>query len=114
MSRTGAVDVAAFGKYLLPPSLACIPCDDSGLDGTEIRNIKLRIGFRYKCSPYQLGECIRNIFVQELNGIKVAGFHKSTGIGQILQMVLRKVLQLNKPACPTTGAVGSIESNYCS
>lgn len=37
----GAVDVAAFFKYLLPPGLTGHPCDDAGFNSGKVRDDQL-------------------------------------------------------------------------
>ena len=89
LTGTGAVNVAAIFKDLLPPGLTRIPGDDSCLDGTEVGNIKLTAILRNKSSADQLRERIRHILIEHFHSIKVTGFNKCAGICEILQMILR-------------------------
>ena len=54
LAGRGAVDIAAFGKYLLSPVLTGHPCDDAGLDCRKVGDNELVAVFRNKGCSYKL------------------------------------------------------------
>ena len=111
LAGAGAVNVTAFLEDRLPPDLSGVPGDDAGLDGREVRHQKLCAVLGYESSPDQLRERIRYVLIQELYGIEVTGADESTGLGQIREVILGQVLQLDipsgEPAC--TGSAEELE-----
>lgn len=65
-------------------------------------------------SADQLRERVRHIFIKQLHGSKVTAADQRTSFGQIRQVVLREILQLDVTTGKTTGAIGPIELEHAS
>ena len=114
LGRAGAVNVLTLGEYVLPPLLAGKPRNHPGFNRGEIRHNELPVFLRYEGCANQLGKGVRHILIEHFQSVKVAGPDKSSGFGQIDQVVLREILHLNDAAGPPPGAVGSVKLKHTS
>ena len=62
----------------------------------------------------KLGKRVRDIIEKELHGIEVPVTDKASRIGKVGKVVLREILHLNNSACPTPGAVCTVELKHTS
>ena len=108
----GTVNVAALSKDLLTPRFAGKPCNDAGFNSTEVGNEELGTFPWNKGGTDKLAERIRDILIQKLNCIEVAGAHQPTGLLQVGQMILRQVLHLDKATGPAARSVSTIELEH--
>ena len=103
------VNVAAISENLLSPLLSGKPCDDSCLDGCEVRHKKAVTGFRNECGTDQLRQHHRHRLIEHLYGFKVTAADQRTDFIQIRQMILRQILHLDQTTGISTSSVRTIE-----
>ena len=89
LAGRSAVDIAALFKDLLSPALVCVPCDHTGLNSGKVCYKELCAISGNEGSADKLGEGVRDIFIQQFHGRKVAASDQRTSFGQIWKMVLR-------------------------
>ena len=114
LTGRGTVDVLAFGKDPLTPFLSGKPRDDTGFNGRKVRHDQLAVTLGYERSTDKLRQGIWHIFIEHLQSIESTATDKTTGFGQILQVVLGQILHLNDASCPSSRAVGTIELEHTS
>ena len=104
-----AVDILAVFKDIHTPLFPGEEGQDSGFNGREITDDVFVPGLWHKCRADQFGEDTRHIVIEQFQGIEISVKHQVPGFFQILQVVLRQVLQLNAATSPSTGTAGTIE-----
>ena len=106
------VDVSAIPEYFSAPALSGEMGQDPRLDCAEIRYDELFSVFRYERGPDQFGQHSGHRRVEKVQCFIVSDLHQFPGLVQILHVVLRQVLQLDEPACPSAAPVGAVELKH--
>ena len=99
----GAVDVAAVAEDLHAPFLPGEPRCDAGLDRGEVCHHQLASRLRYNAGADELGQDAGHVVVQACERIVVSGADELPCLGEIRQVILRQVLYLKQPPCPSPG-----------
>lgn len=107
-----AVDVLAVRERVGLPFFACVPCDDACLDGGEVSHVEPAAVLRNEGNADKLAECVRDILVDHLHSLIVAGLHKRPRSIQVRQMVLRQILKLDEPSGPAACAIRAVEHEH--
>lgn len=112
LAGTGAVDVLSFREHPGPPGLTGKVGEDAGFDGRKVGNDEFVPVPGDEGCAYQLGKCVRDVFVQQFHRFIVTGADKVSGFREIRQVVLGEILQLYQASGPSSGPVRTIELEH--
>ena len=103
------VDFTLAAKFFQYPFFVCQPCQHARLNSRKVRHEKTASIFWNERRADQLRERTGNGGKERIQQFLVAGFHNLPRQIQIRQMILREVLCLHEPSCPSACAVRPVE-----
>ena len=107
-----AVDVSAVFEDFGAPGFSGEMGQDPRLDGAEVGHDDFFPFLRNKGGSDQFGQNAGDRRVEEVQRFVISALYQFPCFVQIFHVVLRQVLQLDEPACPSAAPVGSIELEH--